>query len=985
MIKNAARRALILLFALSMLVMWMPDARAANATIRFYAQDDLGNAVVGATFALNGTAASPTNATSSSGGEVVFSNVSPGTYYITNTAAPTGYVADSSLRANLVVLDDGDVQYVQDPGQTLIVARARNLKVFPIRDVQGNPVVGAVFNIASSSYSENVTTDSDGLKLELPEGTYTITNVQTPASHMVSGNSLTITVNKNGVYTFSRNPTDAFKLELSRHTLTFTKKDDGGNGVAGAVFHLAGSSLNTTATSGDGGVVTFTGLVPNGTYVLSERTAPSGYTKTSATVAITVDGEGKATWDQDPSAALVNARAKYQLTFTMRNDGGTTVSGAKFKLEGSGTSHTAESELGTGRVLFRDIPFGTYTLTQTSPGEGYPAVTTKITVVIYPDGGISFSQDPAEAFVAERTRYAFSFTAKEERGGALAGATFAVKSGNKDAITAKSDSKGKVSFADLLPGTYTLSQTAVPAGYSASKETVEVKVAEDGKVTFSSPPETTIVATVAKFSVSFDKMDDMGAPVAGAVFRLVGTDYDRTVTTSSSGKVSFPGLLAGTYTLTEQSAPAGYARSGASVTVTVSATGGTSYSREPAVAFTNARSQYELSFVTVDEAGDPIKGAAFALEGGSLRKDAESNRKGRVTFTKLPHGTYIVRQKSAPKGYTRSALTVKVTISAAGFKSYEIIEEGELPNTPISELDGVFVNLSGPASFSFYALSDEQTADGSLKPLSGATFALVNEQSGATVVALSNAAGIVAFYGATPGSYLLGQTQAPPQYAPSTDQYRVTLGAGGEVLIEQIVKAAPAAPVATASDVSATDAAPSNAAPSATQAEPFRYEGTLPEGETLLIPALSFVSTQEKRSFTVLCEDEVSGSPLAGVIFSVETWPAGTSVGMLVTDERGAATLGAVAPGEYRLKPESVPTGYELQLQEGELKVVVPASADPEPVTVRALPIVAEASVAPEGLLATAIDFATNNVAGVAASGAGALLLGMFLFLLLKR
>jgi len=779
--------------------------------------------------------------------------------------------------------------------------------------------------------------------------------VQTPASHAISSAVCVITVSASGNYSHSSNPTNAFVLGISQHVLTFTKRDDGGNPVPGAVFHIAGSGVNATANADTAGRVTFAGLLSEGSYILSERSAPGGYTKTTGTVTVSVASDGTYSFDNDPEAFFINQRDTHQMTFTMRNDGGVAVSGAKFKLDDGKNAYEATSELGTGRVLFRDIPFGVYHLTQSAPAEGYPAVPSRITVTIYPDGGISFTSDPSETFVAERTRYAFSFTAKEERGGNLEGATFKL-AGKALSLTEKSIAGGKVSFGNLLPGTYTLSQTATPAGFSPSKETVTVKVAEDGAVTFSKPPETTIVATVAKFSVSFDKMDDLGAAVGGAVFRLKGTDYERDVTSSTAGKVSFSGLLAGTYTLTEQTAPTGYTRSAASVSVTVSTVGLVTYSREPAQAFANARSQNEFSFITVDDAGAPFAGAVFTLSGEWTDYEGSSNKKGRVTFAKIPHGVYMLRQKKTLDGYTRSPLVVQVTIEPNGRIFYENVLGEAIPNVPLLDLDGVFVNASGPTSFSFSSVADNMT------PLGGAEFALVNAGSGATAITRSNPAGIATFYGIQPGEYTVGQTAAPERFTPSADQYALVVKSGG--IAEVFYR---------------------NAGADGSEEDVLLFSGALADGVTTYFSSILFTSEREKYSFSILCRTQDDALPIVGAVFSVTTHPEGEHVSLLVSGEDGRATLGGLATGSYRIAPESIPTGYEY-LSPGEPFIVrIVEDETPDTALLEVVPTAVEASAPPTGLFATIADFVTGNTIGVASAGVGTLALAAFLALLLKR
>jgi uncharacterized surface anchored protein len=988
--KTFARRALFGALALMLLLVGMPTALGA-ATLQFIARDDAGRPVSGAEFTYSISNSEPQSATSSSNGLVTLDFLEEGQYTITLQSVPSGYVLDEDA-GGTPILPTATVQVVGStaipagtpPESAFIIKRATASRTYAILDDNNNPVVGAVFNIASTdgSYIVNVTTTEEGLVLNLPGGVYDITNVQTPSSHAVSGSTCRITVSKSGAFTYNKSPSDVFRLALNPHTFTFVKRDDGGNPVPGAVFHLAGTGVNHTATSDSAGVVTFTGVlvdaIRGGTYVLTERTAPAGYTKVNASITVSAADDGTITYEGgEPEEIFINKRDTHQFAFTLRDDGGNALSEATFHLEGGGTSLDATSEIGSGRVLFKNVPIGTYTLTQTAGANGFPASSKKVAVTINPDGTVSYSENPASAFAAERTRYAFNFVAKEETGGDLAGATFRLE-GDNGTSNEKSDSTGKVSFGDILPGEYTLSQTNVPAGYAPSTDTVKVTVDDEGNVTFSKTPETTIVATIAEYSVAFDKMDDLGYPVAGAVFRLTGAEYQQEATSSASGRVVFTALSEGSYTLTEVSTPVGYTLSATRVTVTVSFTGVSTYSREPAVTFTNARTQYDLAFITVDEQGEPLRDAVFTIKGEGITEEAASNRKGRVIFANLPHGTYIIEEKTAPEGYTKSPLVVRTIIEPDGHTTYAIVQGEELPDVPLNDIDGTFVNMTGPISFSFKAFTEE------FAPLENALFALMNARSGETAISRSNAAGVAAFYGIEPGDYVLSQTDAPADLHPPADAYDVAIDIGGGMTNTPVMAEPPAEEPTTDETAQGEATEQPDQAPATDPARPV-YQGTLPDGETLLIPALSFISTYDKQLLVVRVTDAVTGAPISGAVFTIKRDADGAQAATAVTNEEGVCEVRTLRAGAYTLENLSMPTGYEMRQDRYAQRFELPIDGVADPIEIEVWPAVTEASIAPQGWLQSAMAFARNNTAGLIAAGAGVLLLGALLTLALKR
>lgn len=66
-----------------------------------------------------------------------------------------------------------------------------------------------------------------------------------------------------------------------------------------------------------------------------------------------------------------------------------------------------------------------------------------------------------------------------------------------------------------------------------------------------------------------------------------------------------------------------------------------------------AGARFQLLRVTVDEAGVVLEGAVFELveaQTNEVLDQATSGADGKATFTDLPYGDYIIREKQAPSG-----------------------------------------------------------------------------------------------------------------------------------------------------------------------------------------------------------------------------------------------------------------------------------------------------------------------------------------------
>lgn len=138
------------------------------------------------------------------------------------------------------------------------------------------------------------------------------------------------------------------------------------------------------------------------------------------------------------------------------------------------------------------------------------------------------------------------------------------KSDNKElARNLEPNANGKVMIPDVPIGLYLVKETYVPIGY---KEMAEFEVS----VTENNPPTSLIfkvndrteehqaINELKDFSLKVEKIDSEDNPLTGAVFKLVGPNYEQTINTGSV--FNFNNLRPGVYTLTEMDNPKGYKR-----------------------------------------------------------------------------------------------------------------------------------------------------------------------------------------------------------------------------------------------------------------------------------------------------------------------------------------------------------------------------------------------------------------------------------------
>ncbi|NMN01379.1 cna protein B-type domain, partial [Bifidobacterium sp. DSM 109958] len=271
----------------------------------------------------------------------------------------------------------------------------------------------------------------------------------------------------------------------------------------------------------------------------------------------------------------------------------------------------------------------------------------------------------------ETPKYPFGFTKVDEQGGPLAGAEFQLKdSAGKVVATVASGSDGKVSFPAVKPGKYTVTESKAPAGYEKVAD-FTVTIADDGTVT-GLPAGNKVVdeKTPPEYPFGFTKVDENGNPLAGAEFQLKDASGKviATVTSGTDGKVTFPSVAPGIYTVTESKAPQGYEKV-ADFTVTIADDGTiTGLPTDGKVVDKPATPpEYPFGFTKVDENGNPLAGAEFQLKdaSGNVVATVTSGADGKVSFPSVAPGIYTVTESKAPEGYEKVA-DFTVTIADDG-------------------------------------------------------------------------------------------------------------------------------------------------------------------------------------------------------------------------------------------------------------------------------------------------------------------------------
>jgi len=207
------------------------------------------------------------------------------------------------------------------------------------------------------------------------------------------------------------------------------------------------------------------------------------------------------------------------------------------------------------------------------------------------------------------------------------------------------------------------------------------------------------------------KLDDKGAPLAGATIRAVSKDgsVNVEVVTDANGHAKFSVPIS-SYTVTESQAPPGYSKDNRQYYVYAMYEGvvdvenpNTDYPDYPIV-FVNAPVvTTEVTVLKTDENGKPLAGATIRIsgmtEGGIPRVyDVVTDSSGRAVF-KVENGTYDITEHAAPTGYNATDDKHKITVTPNGV--YLVVGTNMTPYTAVTFVNKPIPGLNKDDHFAF--------------------------------------------------------------------------------------------------------------------------------------------------------------------------------------------------------------------------------------------------------------------------------------------
>lgn len=366
-------------------------------------------------------------ATSDDAGEVTFTNLKAGDYILRETSAPEKFalMSDKSISIDA----EGNVEGLI--GDSIENHYKKIYLELLKTDEQSNPLTGAKFVLknvsdedSSEFQAEEVWDDNNELiKVryyldDVLPGTYTLMETEAPRGYQVLGDIGTVTVTEQREVTFVQRESD----NQNKATVAFT---------------------------GEKIVVSLPTVV--------NQKIPSLKLKVQK-----LDGEGKVGLD-----------------------------GAEFTLTGPNGMPQNEMTANGGWVAFEALSPGAYQLTEKSPPPGFQLSNeASWSFTITQEGNLQSEDDFSledgviiKSVTNQVRPFDLTVFKTDEEGEPLPGAQFTLRGENGyEEINEPSEAVAKFVFHNLVPGTYTLEESRVPAGYVAYTKTYKIAIAEDGTV-----------------------------------------------------------------------------------------------------------------------------------------------------------------------------------------------------------------------------------------------------------------------------------------------------------------------------------------------------------------------------------------------------------------------------------------------------------------------------------------------------------------------
>lgn len=439
-----------------------------------------------------------------------------------------------------------------------------------------------------------------------------------------------------------------------------------------------------------------------------------------------------------------------------------TLPGAEFKLESIELDPPKQNDHirregktnENGEILWREIPNGTYRVTEITPPTGYNLANPASQIIEVTSGSdnvvvMEFEDAPKQGLLVRKID---AVTQKPIEGVKFtiqylgdADTEHGITNDPKEYITNES---GLIVLEDCQPGWYEIIETNTPDGYvlDPTPKRVQVVNAHDAvTVTFENYQDTQLIV--------LKKDTQTGLPLAGALFEITtaGGNYVATIETGPTGYAQLSGLEPGGYVITEVEVPDGHIIDPTPQTFEIR-----KGQTEPIFKIFYNNNKINL-FIRKEDAQThvPLEGAVYKVtlsSGEVVRERLVTGEDGLASLTGLNPGTYVVEEIEAPKGYLLNDPPInKQTVYLQSGHTEVMLFRNEKPG--------------GIAILKTDALTGA--------PIKGAEFALSTMDDRLIKTYETGEDGYIRISDLEPGYYFVQETKAPEGYLLDGTKHKV--------------------------------------------------------------------------------------------------------------------------------------------------------------------------------------------------------------------
>ena len=790
-----------------------------------------------------------TSVTTNDSGEARVTGIKKEAYIqIVETAAPAGYVLDKTPYG--IHIDPYDPTAEDDPVLTVTNRARPALRILKYDLTSNSPMPDVTFEVWHDGdlFGEYTTNASGEIFLyDLEPGTYLVKEIATDDAHVV--NSTPQQIELKAGETQTRELVFFNSLKPGIHLIKVDSITMKSLPNVRFEFKLVGGSYRQEFVTDINGEIDLSKLTP-GAYEVRELEAPEGYLVDDAVRVVQVKP------DENANFVFTNT-PKPALRLIKTSSDGTRLGGVHFRIARieDGTHYLDRITDDNGEINISNLEPGVYSVKETATVADHILDLQEYHVELFP------GQTSTITIENQKRPNLIVYKKDADTGDPIPNTVFTVRAADGHSVDEiKTDSEGKATLDNLLPGVYEISEKSVPAPWlmDAPSQLVTLYPNRDHTIYFENHKKPTLTV---------NKVDSItGSPIKGAKFEVwYGSNNTTTGELNSLGTFFsdengqfFVDLLRdGWYKVTELAPAAGY-------TIKEPATqefyikGGES----KVITFENVPKNAIICEKYDSVTGAALPGCTFQLKylggtsgtGGTVIGTKVTGKNGTAMWTVLNPGAYVLEEVDAADGYNIIQSSETIMLADSGEQSVVTVRFSNAPDGILLIRKVCSVNPSVTLQNAEFKVA---YADGTL----------IGDSNG---IYRTDEAGEIRITGLTPGkSVVVTETRAPAGFILDTQSQTVQIKEGRTVSLT--FKNQPKGAIIIQKRDSAT-------------------------GQPL--PGAEFRVTTAAG-----CEVGLDG------VIGTSTL---TSNGIFTTDAQGEIKITNLAPGAYVLSELKAPSGYVM-------------------------------------------------------------------------